>query len=330
MLKAKFGVMALAVGGCVLVGISAFLLFELRAMEKRLARLEGEAAARASAGKAARAERPAGDKGVAERGPANAGSAASAREPDLEAVQGDVRRLGELVATLQAKLGEVTQKAETLEKENAKHAALMANLNGAAVSAEGAGADKKEATAAMQMANYKAWMQSELDKIADAVGLTDAQKDRARQALKELMAKWFPKDGGGENPWEHWNDFNKEYKDALKRQMTSEQQNQYATYEKKQIQEQVSSSATWTVSTMEEACGLDSGQRDRIAAKVKDYYTTVYTQYSEGGAGADAAQIYDPKKLKEALISELTSEQMPKFEEWFKTYLGGNGWTESK
>lgn len=329
MLKAKFGVMALAVCACSLTGMIGFLVFEMRGLEERLARLEAEAPARGAAAKAVRAEKVAPGNGGTEKGVPGAAPAGAERH-DLEAVQGEMRKLNDLVLGLQTKLGEVTEKAAALEKESARHAALVSNLTEGAVAGEGVAADKKEATAAMQIASTKAWMQSELEKISDAVGLTDAQKDLARAALKELMAKYFPKDGQGENAWAHWNEFNKEYKDALRSEMTAEQKNQYATYEKKQIQEQVTASASWTVNTLEEACGINSGQRDRISAKVKEYYTTAYAQYAEGGSEANMAQAYDPKKLKESLRSELSAEQMPKFEEWFKTFLGGGNWGESK
>lgn len=307
-----------------LVGLAGFVLWELRGVEERLARLEAAAGPGARVSRT-RAGEPAPSGPISDgqpiAAPAAAGSADAAAH-EVDTLRGDVTRLAAVVQALESQLGEVTRKAATLEQEAA---ALKTRAAEAQISTAIAQVTEGEGNAASleaQAAGTLAWLEAELDKTAEEVGLNSAQRDQAQAALAELSEKYFPKDRKPEEMWKDWQQFQNEYRDRIKALMTSEQQNRYAAYQKKQVQEQVTSTTTYMVATLAKTAGLSDAQRDRVKAKLKDYYGKMYSAYYEGG-GMVSVTADDNTALRDAIRSELSADQFDKFDGWYKTYLGG-------
>lgn len=313
--------------GLFVLGMMGVLMFELRALDEKLARLESEQTQRAVA--ASRAPRAAagGEKTPDPRGATTGVPPTGEPTVDLAQVQDEMGRMQGVIQQLERRLGEVTERAGKLEQQAAQAPAVAVAGATDANTAAATDPETLKANADMQAAGTKAWLETELEKLVDAVGLSDAQKESARDALRGLMEKYFPKGATDEKAWERWGEFMKEWRSTLKGTMTTEQQNQYAAYEKKQTQEQVNMSAHWTVSTLEAACGLQSGQRDRVAAKVKEYYAANYQNWWEGESGNTST--WNNDQLRDVIRSELSADQIPAFDKWFKQYMGGGAGTST-
>ncbi len=328
MAKGKLGTIVQVLGGTVMIGLMAFLLAELRRLEDRVGRLEGEAATAARASRSETASRPSirpGGDGGASRGGGVTAPAADGVAP-LGSVQDDLRRLNDLVAGLESRVGGMTDRTERIESEVA--AAKARIEQGIAAVAEAGGttaqaAEKAAQAEAMNHAGTKAWLEMELEKMADVVGLTDVQRERARALVAELMEQFFPRDGDAQANWSKWGEFQKEWTDRMKGMMTSEQQNEYSRYQRKQADDQARQSTAWTVGTLEEACGLNSSQRERIRERVQSYYGDMLAQYYGGGQADPQASAGSYKALKDSIRAELSADQVPKFEQWAQQYLQG-------
>ncbi len=331
-MKPKLGVVLQGVCGAFLVATMGLLYWEVRGLDDRIARLESDAGA-ARTGKARSGDRARTEANAPDERRAGATPAVLPADPggsDDEVLRENLRRLTESVRGLESRLGEVTEKSAALERETANLAARAAAVPAlpGVVDAQGQLAQSAEAQALnveMQAASTLAWLEAEMEKLADEVDLSPSQRDRAKALLAELTDKYFPKDGKSEEMWQDWQKFQTEYDDRVKGMMTSEQQNEYASYRKKQLQEQVSTSTSYTVATMAKAVGLNDSQRDRIKSKIKDYYGKMYgTDYDQSGS-TGGMSAYDPNELRDMLHSEIRADQVPKFDEWYKTYMGGGG-----
>ncbi len=317
MSKSKLATMVLGVLGIVLaMGLGAVWV-EVRELGARMAGVEeGLASARAVREvRTAPGSETGGTRPFATRGN---GSPPGDPGEDLAALRADVMRLNEQVAGLQGRLDEQAKRADDWA---------------ARVSAQEAGEGSDGATSAAMIRTHaqaveirlpgsgsRAIHEMELDRIADEVGLTEAQKDRGRQILRELIERHLdpPLNSTGGFVGGH-EEFLRQWQEQLRGLMTSEQQVAYDSYQERKRQEHARTAAHFSASTLDQAVALLPAQRERITTILREHY-------GRPGASSDEAA---RDAMKDAIRRELAPDQMSGFDEWAERNLrigamGGN------
>ncbi|MBI3271916.1 MAG: hypothetical protein HYZ53_23185 [Planctomycetes bacterium] len=315
--------LAAIAGAVFLSAMCGCFLYELRRLDSRLAALE-EAQAAVQAGRGTSSARegrgrvqvaaavpagsaqlpfPGGPPGLARVGPA-------APPPTVEA---DLQRLRETVQGLQSRLDQLSTHTEQLTQ------VAVAQAAGNAAATEGKEAVEKT-QAATSKAAYKAWLRMELDKMEQALALEAAQRENVRGLVEELSGKYLP-DSQTQQEWAaHWTEFSKEWEERLKSVMTADQQVKYAAYQAHQREEQLATSVQWTVSSMEEAVGLSTDQKDRVRERVQELYGGYYAKAATGDVSG-----WDAEGFRTSLREQMSADQQTKFDEWYAANMNWAG-----